>query len=495
VRSPRRLDPLDVLCALLVAAWLVAWTLGILHRYFDYDEFEHLYTTWRIQNGARPFYDFFEVHPPFLWYPLSLLLRAFGPTSVPFFALRALTAAGHVALLIAIAKNVSLSFARLPQPTRLARSTFAVGVLLLAGHLAVTWYLLEFRLDAWPSAILLLAIHRYRSRIDAPFRRAFELALVSTLTLLCAPKPIALFVFFAGFSLIAGDRRLRRLEGMVAGGLTAVAAGCLFLVAVRLNPIVVYRLSLGYHAALNAKGGFGHALARSIWEEPALLAIVLAGAIGWVLVAGRRILDFPFELAILAFLSFQATFVSFGYPQYYGPWFLLGIALVPYLEVALRRVPIAHRLAVVAALVIATANIVRDLQTFGPANQTAASVAFNRWAWKVVPPGETVAGDVSKIPLYRQGVFYHLLSSYAPSRYAIESVMRDMSFPPFSDRITPEAYDQELEAAHPALFVESKLLSALQSQAIDRYLARHHAEYHRVSSPRGPVLLRDGLGL
>jgi hypothetical protein len=495
VRSLRRLGPLDALCALLVAAWLVAWTLGILHRYFDYDEFEHLYTTWRIANGARPFYDFFEVHPPFLWYPLSLLVRAFGPRSVPFFALRALTAAGHVALLIAIAKNVSLSFARLPQPIRLAWPTFAVAVLLLGGHLAVTWYLLEFRLDAWPNALLLLAIHRYRRQVDAPFRRAFELSLVSTLTLLCAPKPIGLFVFFAGFSLIAGDRRLLRLAGMAAGGLVAVAVGCLFLLAVRLDPIAVYRLSLSYHAALNAKGGFGHALARAIWEQPALLAIVLAGAMGWLLVAGRRILDFPFELAIITFLVFQATFVSFGYPQYYGPWFLLGIALAPYLELALRRLPMAHRFAVAAALVIAAANIVRDLQTFGGENQTAQSVAFNRWAWMVVPPGAIVAGDVSKIPLYRQGVFYHLLGSYAPSGYATESVMRDMNFPPFSDKITPEAYDRELESARPALFVESKLLSAAQSEAIDRYLARHRAEYHRLISPRGPVFVRDGLGL
>ena len=86
VRSPRRLDLMDALCALLLATWLVAWVLGILHRYFDYDELEHFYAGWRIAEGARPFYDFFECHPPFLWYPLGLALRAFHPQSFPLFA-------------------------------------------------------------------------------------------------------------------------------------------------------------------------------------------------------------------------------------------------------------------------------------------------------------------------------------------------------------------------------------------------------------------------
>ena len=125
MRSLRRLDLLDALCALLIAAWAVGWVYAILHRYFDYDEFEHFYASWRIAEGARPFYDFFEGHPPFLWYPLSLALRAFHPQSFPLFALRFGSGLGHVALLLALAKNVSLSFARLPQPTSLRWRTWS----------------------------------------------------------------------------------------------------------------------------------------------------------------------------------------------------------------------------------------------------------------------------------------------------------------------------------------------------------------------------------
>ena len=95
MRSLRRLDLLYALCAVLVATWLVAWVYGILHRYFDYDEFEHFYASWRIAEGARPFYDFFEGHPPFLWYPLAAVLRWFHPHFFPLFALRFLSALGH----------------------------------------------------------------------------------------------------------------------------------------------------------------------------------------------------------------------------------------------------------------------------------------------------------------------------------------------------------------------------------------------------------------
>ena len=166
----RRSHALDALGALLVVGWAVAWTYGILHRYFDHDELEHLYAAWRIGRGDRPIYDFFQDHPPFLWYALAPALPLLGRISFPLFPLRFLTAAGHLVFLIALGKNVSLSLARLPRPELPSRRLFVIAALVFAGHLSVIWYLLEFRLDAWPNALLFLAIHRYRRETDRPFR-------------------------------------------------------------------------------------------------------------------------------------------------------------------------------------------------------------------------------------------------------------------------------------------------------------------------------------
>ena len=491
MRSLRRLDLLDALCALLFATWLIAWICGILHRYFDYDELEHFYAGWRIAEGERPFYDFFEAHPPFLWYPLGLALRAFHPRSFPLFALRVVSGFGHFALLLALAKNVSLSFKRLPQPTALRWRTFAIATLIVAGDISVTWYLLEFRIDAWPNALLFWAVYRYRARAGPSLGAAFELAVLSTLAVLCAPKLALFLVLFALFDLMVGERRWLRVAGLGGGALVATLAAVLFLLAVGLRPVVVYRLCITYHVLLGTRGGFGHGLARSILAQPDLLAILVACLAGWLLVARTRLSASTFELAIVAFLALQPAIVSFGYPQYYAPWFLLGIIFVPYLELALRPTPLAHRLAVAAALLFAGVNVSRDLRSFATAHQAASVVAFNAWAATVVPPAATVAGDLMHLPLYRRGVFYDLATSFAPNGYSTETALAEMNLPSsFSDRVNPAAYDRELEAERPFLIVGDALLSSGEREAIKRYLDRHPTWYRTVSSPGGPVSLR-----
>ena len=491
MRSPRRLDLLDALCALLIATWVVAWVFGILHRYFDYDELEHFYAGWRIAVGARPFYDFFEAHPPFLWYPLGLALRAFHPQSFPLFTLRVLSGLGHVAFLLALAKNVSLSFARLPQPTSLRWRTMAIAILIVAGHISVIWYLLEFRIDAWPNALLFWAAYRSRARARPAFGAAFELAVLSTLAVLCAPKLILFPVLFALCSVMAAEARWRRAAGLGAGALVATLAAALFLRAVGLSPIVVYRLCITYHVLLGTRGGFGHGLATSILAQPDLLAILVACLAGWLLVARTRLSASPFELAIVVFLALQAAFVSFGYPQYYAPWFLLGIVFVPYLELALRPTPIAHRFAVVAGLLFAALNVTRDLRSFITDHHADSVVAFNAWAATAVPADATVAGDLLHLPLYRRGVFYDLATSFAPNGYTTEAALAEMDLPSsFHERVNPAAFDRELETERPFLIVRDDLLSSEERQAIKRYLVRHPTWYRTVSSPGGPVSLR-----
>ena len=54
--------PLCLFAVFAVAAGALVY--AILQRHFDYDELEHAQAAWLIHRGAKPFYDFFECHPP-----------------------------------------------------------------------------------------------------------------------------------------------------------------------------------------------------------------------------------------------------------------------------------------------------------------------------------------------------------------------------------------------------------------------------------------------
>src|SRR5580765_5734216 len=120
--------------ALLLAVGAVALAYGIMHRIFDYDEWVHAHESWLIRSGLRPFRDFFECHPPFAWYPLSLFYRVFGDSYNLLFVFRFLTAAGHVVFLVALLKNVALSLRELPTPVRLPARAAALSAAVIALH-------------------------------------------------------------------------------------------------------------------------------------------------------------------------------------------------------------------------------------------------------------------------------------------------------------------------------------------------------------------------
>lgn len=89
---------------------------------------------------------------------------------------------------------------------------------------ASTWYLLEFRIDAWPNALLFWAVYRYRARAVPSFGATFELAVLSTLAVLCAPKLVLFIVLFALGSLMVGERRWPRALGARDGPPLVVSA-------------------------------------------------------------------------------------------------------------------------------------------------------------------------------------------------------------------------------------------------------------------------------
>src|SRR5262249_59917940 len=63
-------------------------------------------------------------------------------------------------------------------------------------HPAIFEYLIEFRIDSWPNALLVIAIYRYRVRRADALRSSIELAVLSMVAVLCSPKLIMFAALF-----------------------------------------------------------------------------------------------------------------------------------------------------------------------------------------------------------------------------------------------------------------------------------------------------------
>lgn len=490
VRRALSLDLVNALCVVVLGIGAVALVYGILHRSFDYDELEHFHAAWLVRRGAKPFYDFFECHPPFFWYPMSLFFRVFGDSYNLLYVFRFIAALGQIAFLVGVVKNVALSLRNLPTPVVLPARVGALAIGFVVLHPAIFEYLLEFRIDSWPNAILVIAIYRYRSSTKDALRASIELAALSMAAVLCSPKLMVLAALFTVLSLIADDQRLVRAAGMLAGGagVLALAAGLLRLAG--LHPIHVYRLSLFFHQMLNTKGGFDHGLAEIIWGHSLARNVLLASVIAWPLVTWRRFHRASFEIAVLGFLALQLRLVSFPYKQYYAPWYMLAVTFLPYLEVLFRRVRLLSSLLLAAAFLYAGMNSLDVYHGYEDRLDGPTSIKSRKELEALVPPGGWIVGAIEQMPMFRRNVFYTLINSFAPNGYGTARIMQDLKIDPFSKEFTDENHRRDIEARRPDLIVLQAALTPMQRKATEEYVAKHGSEYTRRPGPYGEMLVR-----
>src|SRR5438477_5716493 len=90
----------------IAAALLSARVWFIAHRALDLDEFEHVHAAWSVARGLLPYRDFFEPHPPALYFSLAPLFAAAGIDSNPDAAFAALVGARVVMWVLTIASVV-----------------------------------------------------------------------------------------------------------------------------------------------------------------------------------------------------------------------------------------------------------------------------------------------------------------------------------------------------------------------------------------------------
>jgi len=490
VRRLWSLEVADALCVVVIAIGAMGVVWGILHRSFDYDELEHFHAAWLVRRGLKPFYDFFECHPPFFWYPMSVLFRIFGDSYNLLFVFRFVSALGQIAFLVGVAKNVALSLRNLPTPVPLPARAAGLAIAFVVLHPAVAEYLFEFRIDSWPNAILMIAIYRYRRRSQGAFRSSVELAALSMAAVLCSPKLIIFAGVFSVASVITDDRRLVRVGGMLAGGAGMLALGAGLLRLAGLNPIHVYRLSLFFHHTLNTKGGFDHGLAEVVWGHTIARNILIASVIAWPLVAWRRLHRASFEIAVLVFLALQLRLVSFPYKQYYAPWYILAVVFLPYLEVLFRRVKPLHSLLIAVAFLYAGSNAHELYRGQEDRSEAAQGIKSRKEIEALVPRDGWIAGAIEQMPSFRRNVFYTLINSFAPNGYGTARIMQDLKLDPFSKEFTDEIHRRDIEARRPDLIVLGAAFTPMQRKAVSAYIEKHESEYTRQSGPFGEMLVR-----
>ena len=200
----------------LIAAGLVAWGIGIVHRGYDYDEVQRAHSVWLASRGLRPYVDMFEVHPPYfvLLTPILPVLarplrRAPGPAP--------LRRGGEPRLpggLVALGPGTA---------ARAGRWAW-LGVAFVAFHPRVLDFLVEFRIDGWGYALAAWSLVAASSAgPSARWRFATFGACRASRRSCSAPSWRSCPPLVVGFELLAGRRRWR--EAVRAGAGIRLRAG------------------------------------------------------------------------------------------------------------------------------------------------------------------------------------------------------------------------------------------------------------------------------
>jgi hypothetical protein len=160
-RASRRFDGILIVFIVVLALCLL---LRSQYREFNKDEFEHIHSTWYVEQGRLPFKDFFQHHHPLFWYALVPVIWLFGETITTVLVIRLLT--GMLALCIAavsaaLAKKISGS-----------RTAGLLTAFLLLAQFQFTIHSVEIRPDIPQILFALLSVYFFLASMRKPSARA-----------------------------------------------------------------------------------------------------------------------------------------------------------------------------------------------------------------------------------------------------------------------------------------------------------------------------------
>jgi hypothetical protein len=432
----------------LIAAGLIAWGVGIVHRGYDYDEVQRAHSVWLASRGLRPYADMFEVHPPYF----ILLTPVFRYWADPCDALRALRIFSAVGNLAFLGGLVALGWSTRPRGGRWAW----LGVAFVAFHPKVLDFLVEFRIDGWGYALAAWSLVVFLRRPEARLRFATFGAWSGIATLLFNPKLAILPPLIVGMALIR-ERPSRReaLRASASYALGLGIAGLFFALYLAVNRIALdrtYYLLFRYHTLSNARSAHRNGLMRQIFETPLLLAPIVLGAVAWTLDLLKK--KSPSDVYIPAmglWLVIQALLVAYQYKQYYAPWFLFAsifvIVLGRSLDSLWRPLGASAFLAACLVSVVAAVGIAQLWERYSPARSHCALIrALN----VVAGPDDRVVAPPPDHPISRRDVFFLWFNTSDPDGYDSERILSGLG--PYPALVSPEQNRATLRA-HPPAFV------------------------------------------
>jgi hypothetical protein len=487
------------LLAIPIAIVLLAWGSGVLEKHYDADEVSQAHTIWLIAHGQVPYRDFFECHPPFLWYVHVPVLSLLPDRPELLVGLRVISALGCAAWIAALFTAVRAS-----RPG-LRSEWLLLAAVLAASHPLVLYYGVEFRPDVWAWAAACAAIAR-AIRLRSGFRRALELGAAGSLCSLALPKLALLFPAYAGIDLI---RRVvaresgiaREIVGYALGIAGAVAAAAGFALAVGIDPLVAWQLAISYHQYVASHFGMPHGLWDEFATDQPSLLVALTGLLAWATwLRARRETPTTLELAVLVTGALQLWLVPFPYVQYTAPVYLLSAIFAPYCgewagALATRR---RHAPAIVlaCACAIAAGIAYRPLAAGWRSGETERYAEVQNAVVRLAPPDQPILVPAPFHPIVRRDAIYGLLRTSMPSGLTTAEVMRRLALP-HHDRLGASAIRRELEANRPAVVLftgqREDFYSDEQTDAIAGYLADHAGEYQRAAGIAPPLWVRGDL--
>lgn len=434
---------------LLCLSGLAAWSLGIAHGAYDYDEVQRAHSVWLAGQGLRPYTDFFECHPPY-FVLLAPVARMAPDACSSLLALRLCAALGNLAFLTGlIAVGATL-------PGR-GRFWATAGVMLVAFHQKVLDFLIDFRIDGWGYALVAWSLARFRRDRPGVWRFVEFGAFSALASGLFCPKIVLLPPLVVACELALARQpiraRIRAGTGYAAGIGIAFGAFLLYLAlnGIGLGPTVQFLTR--YHAMSNAHTAYRLGLLHNVEGAPSLLLPMIAGALAWLVDAVRRkSRPDAYLIALFVWLVAQALLVNYPYRQYSAPWFLFGSGFV----VTLGRLIDAYskRLGV-AVLCIACGYMAFDVLPsrriwfgggIGPSQR-----AELRLLGKIAEPDDRVVAAPPYHPIDRRDAFFVWFSTTDPKGFDSERIMR--ALPALRPLVTASRFQQELAAHPPALAV------------------------------------------
>jgi hypothetical protein len=487
------------MASLFASAAVVLYALasGSSRRHYDVDEIQHTHVMWRISVGDRPFHDFVESHPPFVWYLGALVLPRFSTPGQALSVFRFLAAALgvlFVGLMLACAKACQ---------TKLEVPWLAAAGLLVLCERRNLDYFLEARPDSVAYCLLFVALLLFLRGTPGPlFPRYSVFSFLASTAVLWTPKLALLVVALALADLIFRFRSKRGLLPSLAGHATGIllSAGCAlaFLEAVGIDPLLALDLSIGFHERFLAETSFRYGLLRSLFEQPVQLLAALLGIATWlVLTLSKRIEPSALEIAALCFLTAAPLLVPLPYKQYYVPWFALSAIFLPFVGIALEGKRAAASSALISVLAFSALSSGSAARDYRERNQ----VEFFHHVWKEMsraadPKGRVVA-DPQWHPIFRRDVFYAWFITFDPGGQDQERILREWNPRGYGKRFTLEEYREEIARNPPALLVTIGAgfnLPEAQEAAVEEYLRAHRGEYKEVplAGTLGLLVKRSG---